>query len=142
MRGPLRIGELAKSSGVKVMTIRYYEDVGLLPRPARTAGNYRSYDAAAERRLRFIRRCRDLGFTVNQIRDLLRLSAETTMACAEVKRIASQHRKAIAAKLKSLHQVHQELQRLASSCRGDCTMTECRILALLTRPGRPRRRKT
>src|SRR5262249_43097439 len=80
---PLTIGTLASQTGVKVVTIRYYEQIGLMPSAARTDGNYRTYTAAHRRRLRFIRRCRDLGFTLDQIRDLLRLSSERTRACTE-----------------------------------------------------------
>jgi DNA-binding transcriptional MerR regulator len=65
------IGDLAKGAGTKVVTVRYYEKIGLLPVPSRTAGNYRTYSNEHIRRLRFIRRCRDLGFTLDQIRDPL-----------------------------------------------------------------------
>src|ERR1700720_740241 len=70
----LTIGDLAKATGTKVVTVRYYEQAGLLPAPPRTSGNYRTYGADHLNRLRFIRRCRDLGFTLDQVRDLLRLS--------------------------------------------------------------------
>ena len=70
----LKIGDLARATGTKVVTIRYYEKIGLLAAPDRSAGNYRSYDAAALARLRFIRRSRDLGFSLDRIRELLELS--------------------------------------------------------------------
>src|SRR5580692_3067052 len=85
------IGDLAKGTGTKVVTVRYYEQIGLLPVPSRTAGNYRTYRNEHMRRLRFIRRCRDLGFTLDQIRDLLRLSSQKDEKCAEVDRITAQH---------------------------------------------------
>src|SRR6202050_151052 len=85
------IGVLAKGTGTTVVTVRYYEQVGLLPAPSRTAGNYRMYSNEHMRRLRFIRRCRDLGFTLDQIRDLLRLSSRKDEGCAEVARITAQH---------------------------------------------------
>jgi DNA-binding transcriptional MerR regulator len=73
--GPVSIGELAKTASTKVVTIRYYERIGLLPTPPRTSGNYRAYEREHVFQLRFIRRCRDLGFTLDQIRDLLRMSS-------------------------------------------------------------------
>jgi DNA-binding transcriptional MerR regulator len=83
------IGALAKATGTKVVTIRYYERIGLLPLPYRTQGNYRIYSPEDIRRLRFIRRCRGLGFTIEQLRDLLRLSSQDDHACAEVDRITA-----------------------------------------------------
>src|SRR5438105_15812976 len=99
---PLTIGTLARETGVKVVTIRYYEQIGLMPVPARTDGNYRTYSLEHRRRLRFIRRCRDLGFTLDQVRDLLRLSSDKTQACAEVDRIDEQHRRTVEEKLADL----------------------------------------
>ena len=127
-----RIGELARASGVKVVTIRYYEQVGLMPAPNRTSANYRSYGKESWERLRFIRRCRDLGFTIEQIRDLLRLSSEKTMPCGEVKRIAAQHEKAIAAKLQDLRLLLKELHRLSTSCEGKCVIQDCSIIEALS----------
>ena len=87
--GRISIGDLAKGTGTKVVTVRYYEQIGLLPVPSRTEGNYRTYSNEHMRRLRFIRRCRDLGFTLDQIRDLLRLSSQKNEDCAEVDRITA-----------------------------------------------------
>lgn len=87
----ISIGELAKVTGVKVVTIRYYERIGLLAPPSRTAGNYRSYPQCHVDRLQFIRRCRELGFTIDQARDLLRLSSEENRECSEVDRITLEH---------------------------------------------------
>src|ERR1043165_3199347 len=115
---PLTIGKLAQETGVKVVTIRYYEQIGLMPVALRTDGNYRTYTLEHRRRLRFIRRCRDLGFTLDQIRDLLRLSCEKTRACAEVDRIARQHRRVIEEKLADLTRLATELRRLSACCRG------------------------
>src|SRR5438128_11085617 len=91
LKGWISIGNLAKGTGTKVVTVRYYEQIGLLPVPSRTAGNYRTYSNEHMRRLRFIRRCRDLGFTLDQIRDLLRLSCQKNEDCAEVDRITAEH---------------------------------------------------
>ena len=126
------IGDLAKESGVKVVTIRYYEQIGILPRVNRTAGNYRSYGADHVRRLRFVRRCRELGFSLNQVRDLLRLSAENGPSCAEVCRMADRQRKAVEGKIADLTRLASELRRIAASCNGRRTMAECRIIEALS----------
>ena len=129
---PLTIGKLARETGVKVVTIRYYEQIGLMPVAPRTDGNYRTYNLEHRRRLRFIRRCRDLGFTLDQIRDLLRLSSEKTRACAEVDRIAKQHRRVIEEKLADLTRLATELRRLSACCRGKGIIADCRIIEALS----------
>jgi len=129
----LSIGELAKETGVKVVTIRYYEQIGVLPAPARTAGNYRAYRGEHARRLRFIRRCRDLGFSLDQVRDLFRLSTENAPSCAEVCRLAERHLKAIEDKLADLNHLVSELRRISVSCSGSKPMAECRIMEALSR---------
>ena len=111
----MSIGELAKKTGVKVVTIRYYEQTGILPAAARTAGNYRIYSPEHARRLQFIRRCRDLGFSLDQVRDLSRLSAENAPSCAEVCRIAERHQKEVEDKI-------ADLKRLASELPYKCIM--------------------
>ena len=129
---PLTIGKLALETGVKVVTIRYYEQIGLMPVAPRTDGNYRTYSLEHRRRLRFIRRCRDLGFTLDQIRDLLRLSSEKTQACAEVDRIAERHRRAVDEKLKDLTRLATELRRLSACCRRKGIIADCRIIEALS----------
>ena len=129
---PLTIGKLARETGVKVVTIRYYEQIGLMPVATRTDGNYRTYSPEHRRRLHFIRRCRDLGFTLDQVRDLLRLSSEKTQACAEVDRIAEQHRRAVEEKLADLTRLATELRRLSACCRGKGTIADCRIIEALS----------
>jgi DNA-binding transcriptional MerR regulator len=129
----LSIGELANETGVKVVTIRYYEQIGVLPAPVRTTGNYRAYDKGHAQRLRFIRRCRDLGFSLDQVRELFRLSTENTPSCADVCRIAERHLKAIEAKLADLNRLASELRRITASCSGSRPMAECRILEALSR---------
>lgn len=135
MTKSLGIGDLAKDSGVKVVTIRYYENIGLMPPPARSTGNYRRYSIAARQRLAFIRRCRDLGFTLNQVRELLALASEKSMPCAKVKRIATEHRAAVAEKLAALKQLDRELERLSTSCRGKCVIGDCQIIEALSTSG-------
>lgn len=126
------IGKLAEETGVKVVTIRYYEQIGLMPVAPRTDGNYRTYSLEHRRRLHFIRRCRDLGFTLDQIRDLLRLSSEKTHACAEVDRIAEQHRRTVEEKLADLTRLSRELRRLSACCRGNGIIADCRIIEALS----------
>ena len=129
---PFTIGKLARETGVKVVTIRYYEQVGLMPVAPRTDGNYRMYTLEHRRRLHFIRRCRDLGFTLDQVRDLLRLSSERMQACAEVDRIAEQHRRTVEEKLADLTRLASELRRLSACCRGKGLIADCRIIEALS----------
>ena len=132
MRGELSIGALSKKTGVKVVTIRYYEKVGVLAAPPRTAGNYRLYSLQHVRRLHFIRRCRDLGFSLDQILDFLRLSSENTSSCAKVCRIAERHLKDVEGKLADLKRLASELRRITASCNGTRPMAECRIIEALS----------
>jgi Cu(I)-responsive transcriptional regulator len=126
------IGDLAKGAGTKVVTVRYYEQIGLLPVPSRTAGNYRTYSNEHIRRLRFIRRCRDLGFTLDQIRDLLRLSSQKDEECADVDRITAQHLIEIEQKISDLKRLAKELRRLNNSCQGNGIIANCRIIEALS----------
>lgn len=127
------IGELAKETGVKVVTVRYYEQIGLLPKPARTSGNYRAYSEEHLGRVRFIRRCRDLGFSPEQVRDLLRLSSEDLPSCAEICQIAEHHIDEIEEKIGDLKRLASKLGRISSSCTGKRPMAECRIIEALSR---------
>lgn len=126
------IGDLAKASGTKVVTVRYYEQIGLLPAPSRTAGNYRIYTKEHLCRLRFIRRCRDLGFTLDQIRDLLRLSSQKDDECAEVDRITAQHLIEIEQRVSDLKRLARELRRLNKCCQGNGIIADCRIIEALS----------
>ena len=128
------IGDLAKGAGTKVVTVRYYEHIGLLPVPSRTAGNYRTYSNEHVRRLRFIRRCRDLGFTLDQIRDLLRLSSRKDEECAEVDRITARHLIEIEQKIADLKRLAEELRRLNNCCQGKGIIADCRIIEALSPP--------
>ncbi|MFV0359671.1 MerR family transcriptional regulator [Tropicimonas sp.] len=126
--GDLKIGDLARRTGAKVVTIRYYEKIGLLPPPGRSAGNYRTYDASALKRLRFIRRCRDLGFSLDQIRELLELSLDTGRPCAEVNDIAAAHLAGVEGKIADLQTLAGELRRISATCSGGGVISDCRIL--------------
>ena len=126
----LTIGELGKATGTKVETVRYYERIGLLPKPARTTGNYRAYGSAELGRLSFIRRARDLGFSLDQVRALLGLSDDRSRDCAGVDRIAEAHLKEVDRKLADLTALRRELKAVIDSCDGG-TVGECRIIEAL-----------
>ena len=130
--GPVSIGELARAASTKVVTMRYYERIGLLPPPPRTPGNYRAYDPEHVFRLRFIRRCRDLGFTLDQIRDLLRLSARKEQDCTDVDRLAAAHRASVEGKIADLRRLAAELRRLNDCCGGGGRIADCRIIEALS----------
>lgn len=127
-----RIGDLARQTGVKVVTIRYYEQAGLLPVCERTVGNYRVYAQEHLDRLYFVRRCRGLGFSLEQIRDLLQLSAADSPTCADVCTVAADHLKEVESKIAGLQRMAFELRRIGASCNGKRLSTECRIIATLT----------
>lgn len=129
---PLTIGDLARETGTRVVTIRYYERVGLLPAPRRTAGNYRTYDPRQVDRLRFIRRCRELGFTLEQVRELLRLSSQKDQDCRDVDRIAASHLAAVEDKIADLTRLADELRRINSQCRGGGVIAACPIIDALS----------
>jgi DNA-binding transcriptional MerR regulator len=117
MEKRLTIGDLAKATGTKVETVRYYERVGLLPAPIRTAtGNYRAYTAEQLGRLSFIRRSRDLGFTLEQIRALLDLADRKEQSCEAVDAIAREHLAEVTRKLADLGALQRELKALIGQC--------------------------
>jgi Cu(I)-responsive transcriptional regulator len=127
-----RIGDLAKQAGVKVVTIRYYEQAGLLPVCERTSGNYRVYGQEHLQRLNFVRRCRELGFSLEQIRELLLLSASQQPTCADVCNVAADHLKEVESKITDLRRLASELRRIGSSCDGKRSSADCRLIASLT----------
>ena len=126
----MKIGELAKATGTRVETVRYYEQSGLLPAPARTQGNYRSYGGEHLARLSFIRRARDLGFSIEQVRALLDLSDDQTRDCATVDHIATEHLREVDRKIADLTALRRELSAVIASCGGG-TVAECRIIEAL-----------
>ncbi|WP_025031828.1 MerR family transcriptional regulator [Nitratireductor aquibiodomus] len=125
------IGDLAKATETKVVTIRYYERIGLLPEPERTAGNYRSYSASHLGRLSFIRRARDLGFAIEQVRDLLSLSDQRDRPCEAVDAIACEHLAEVERKIADLQALRRELGSIIDQC-GCGTIAECRIIEALS----------
>ncbi len=128
--GNLSIGDLARRTGTKVETIRYYERIGLLQAPARTEGNYRCFDDKSLGRLSFVRRARDLGFSLDQVRELLALADERDRPCDAVDLIAGQHLAEVERKIRDLAALRDELADLVGRCeRG--TVAECRIIEAL-----------
>ena len=126
----MTIGQLAKATGTVVETIRYYERIGLLPKVVRTAGNYRSYGHSEVARLSFVRRARDLGFSLDQVRTLLSLADDRGLPCGEVDAIAKEHLVAVERKIADLTALRSELSSLIEQC-GRGTMADCRILEAL-----------
>jgi len=126
----LTIGTMAKRTGSKVQTIRYYEQIGLMPEPGRTEGGQRRYDSVALDRLSFIRHARDLGFTLSAIRELLDLSDTPDHACAHVDAIAHKQLKAVEARIVRLNALRTELMRMIAECSGGA-VADCRVLEVL-----------
>ncbi len=126
----MNIGELARAADTKAETIRYYERIGLLPSPPRTAGNYRDYSAAHVSRLTFTRRARDLGFSIEQIRALLSLADDKGQPCEAVDAIAREHLAEVKRKLADLAALRRELDSLIGQCRYG-TIADCRIVDAL-----------
>lgn len=126
----MKIGELGRATRTKVETVRFYEKIGLMPPPARTTANYRSYGEAHLQRLAFIRHARGLGFDIAEIRSLLDLSDAPARDCADADRIASRHLEAVEAKLAQLEVLRGELARMVALCRGG-QAAECHVLQVL-----------
>jgi len=125
------IGELGRLTGTKVETIRYYERIGLLAAPARTAGNYRAYGSEHLNRLSFIRRSRDLGFSLDQVRALLDLSDDQNRPCEAIDTIAKEHLAEVDRKIADLRALRRELASMVDQCRNG-TVAECRIIEALS----------
>lgn len=127
----LAIGQLAKATGTKVETIRYYERIGLLGTPKRTAGNYRAYSRAHLNRLSFIRRSRDLGFSLDQVRALLDLSDDHAKPCEAIDDIAKAHLEEVDRKIADLQALRRELDLMITRCRCG-TVADCQIIEALS----------
>ena len=126
----MKIGELAKATATNVETVRYYEKIGLLAPPARSASNYRSYGTEHLARLSFIRRARDLGFTLEAVRELLTLSDDKAQSCEAVDGIARVHLTEVDRKIVDLSALREELNRVVGSCRHG-TIADCKIIETL-----------
>jgi len=126
----LHRAELARRTGSNLETVRYYEKVGLLPEPPRTTAGYRSYDTTHERRLRFVLRARELGFSLDEIRELLRLVDEREQPCAEASAVAAAHLNDVRAKITDLKRMERVLRDVVAQC-ADGTRPECALLESL-----------
>jgi len=126
----LTIGNLAKRTGTKVQTIRYYEQIGLMPEPGRTDGGQRRYREAELDRLSFVRHARQLGFSLEAIRELLDLSDHPGNSCAEADAIARRQLRQVEQRLARLEALRSELTRMVHECSGGQT-ADCRVLEVL-----------
>ncbi len=135
----LRIGTLAERAGTNTPTIRYYESVGLLPRPDRRAGGQRAYGEDDVRRLTFIRRCRDFGFGVDQVRVLVELVQDRQRSCTEARDLAREHLQVVRGRLAELLELEASLAAFVAECEADCAGgagPDCVVLADLADPAR------
>ncbi len=126
----MNIGEAAEATGVTAKMIRHYEQIGLIPEAGRTGSGYRVYGPKDLSTLSFIRRARDLGFSIAQIRDLLTLWQDRARASSDVKRIASEHIDEMKAKMALLQEMVHTLEHLSAHCHGD-DRPDCPILEQL-----------
>lgn len=131
---PLAIGALSKHTGTNVETIRYYERVRLLPAPARSAGGYRQYGTGHLKRLNFIRRARALGFSIGEVRTLLRLADERRRPCAEVRAVADAHLRDVRDKIADLRRMERVLKATVAMCASG-KQTDCAVIEALYRNG-------
>jgi MerR family transcriptional regulator, copper efflux regulator len=129
----LTIGRLAASGGVNLETIRYYEREGLMPAPPRNESGYRAYSPDALRRLRFIKRTQELGFSLAEVRELLALRRRPNQLCRNVVRKIEAKTKEVDEKIAHLKAIRRALVRMRDSCDGERLMCECPILENLDR---------
>lgn len=141
-RAGLPIGELSRLTGCSVETIRYYESIGLLPRPARTQGGRRAYGEVDVGRLRFIRRSRDFGFTLDDVRELLSMVEAGRQSCAAVRTIATGHLERVRQKIAALRQLERALSDMVACCSNtpapDCELIERLLSGSASNPTTPR----
>jgi DNA-binding transcriptional MerR regulator len=126
----LAIGELARRSGYAVQTLRYYEQIGLMPKPPRTSGGQRRYGEDLLRRLLFIRNARDLGFEIEDIRSLLDLAGRPDQSCASVDAIATAHLVSIDGKIARLTALRAEVNRMLKAC-AKGRIAHCKVIDVL-----------
>lgn len=124
------IGDLSRVTGCKIPTIRYYEQIGLMPEPARTSGNQRRYGEGAPARLSLIRHCRELGFALDTVRDLLCLADSPGESCAAADLAVRRQLQAVERKIESLQALKAELQRMVDRCAGG-RVADCRVMDIL-----------
>lgn len=136
MEASLTIGVLAERTGCNTPTIRYYEEIGLIPPAQRRPSGHRVYDAAAQDLLTFIRSCRDFGFSIEQVRALISLTRSSDKDCVEARDIAQQHLESVRSKLTELRALERSLNRFITSCTTACAggpAPKCTILKDLGR---------
>ncbi|MBI2468831.1 MAG: helix-turn-helix domain-containing protein [Candidatus Rokubacteria bacterium] len=126
------IGGAAKATGCHIETIRYYERIGLLPPPTRSASGYRRYGLEHLKRLTFIRRAQDLGFTLNEVQRLLRLADRRERSCAQVRDLATGHLRDVQAKIRDLRAMEIVLKGMIAQC-ADGTLPDCPLIEALFR---------
>lgn len=131
----LSIGEVAKEAGVGVETVRFYEREGLVPEPGRRPSGYRQYPPDTVRRIRFVQRAKELGFTLREIRELLSLRVTAGKKCADVRKLAHEKLAEVDAKLTELQRMRAALAQLAASCTGKGPTSECPLLDALDAQG-------
>lgn len=136
----LSIGSLSKLSGVNIETIRYYEKIGVMPKPARSAGGYRVYGQDHVKRLHFVRRGRELGFSLDELRGLLRLVDGHSYTCAEVHVLTVEHLKDVRQKISDLRRLERVMSEIAASCSRD-QVPECPVIDALFKMPPVQRRK-
>jgi MerR family copper efflux transcriptional regulator len=132
----ITIGAVARRAGVGIDTIRYYERSGLLPEPRRRASGYRDYGSDAVERLRFIRRAKDLGFTLEEIRELLALSTDRERGVKNVRQRAEARLGEVERRIRELQRMKRGLRRLIDACPGEGALEHCPILRALGGEGR------
>jgi len=130
MPAHLTIGQLARQTGTKAETIRYYEKIGLLQAPLRSEGNYRNYGAQDQRRLSFVRRARELGFSIEQIRELIAFAEQREHQCSSVDEVVKEHIADISRRIHDLQALQGELERMIGDCPGG-RVADCRVLEAL-----------
>lgn len=130
---PLRIGTLAKRAGVNLETVRFYERRGLLPQPPRADSGYRMYPSEAVRRIQFIKRAQEIGFSLKEIEELLRLRSSPHGMSAQVRRRAEAKIEDIESKIRTLRSMKSTLQKLSNACPACGPASECPILESLDR---------
>jgi Hg(II)-responsive transcriptional regulator len=127
----LTIGELARTAHMNLETIRYYERKGLIPEPPRTAGGHRAYAPSAAKRLQFIRRAQELGFTLAEIKELLGLRRDPQQLCTDAVTRVDAKLSEVETKIMHLQVIKRSLTRLKNSCDGQCHVGDCPILESL-----------
>ena len=133
----MKIGELARRADCSIQTIRFYEKQGLLPEPNRSEGNFRLYRSDTIEQLAFIRRCRNLGMSLDDIKQLIALSRQPDKRCADIDAIVQSHLTVLTERIAELQALATSLSALAEPCDTDSTVKECHIANSLSRGAQP-----